>query len=69
MFEGCPSSNQPSWHGRILDLAGESVFYGRTAKRKSSRASLRNMTPSSGLLSTLRPGGKQIATFVLRVNH
>jgi hypothetical protein len=69
MFERCPSSNQLSWRGRIPDLAGESIFYGRTVKRKSSKALLRNMTPSSGLLSTLRRGGKQIATTVLRINH
>ena len=34
------------------------MFYGQMAKRKSSRALLRNMTRSSGLLSTLRRGRK-----------
>jgi hypothetical protein len=58
IFMGCSSSDQLSGRGKIPDLAGRSIFYGRMAKRKSSRALLRNMTRSSGLLtmSTLRRG-------------
>ena len=58
IFMQCSSSDQLSGRGKIPDLAGRSIFYGRMAKRKSSRALLRNMTRLSGLLtmSTLRRG-------------
>jgi len=56
IVDTCSSSDQLSGRGKIPDLAGGSTFYGPMAKRKWSRALLRKMTRSSGLLSmsTLR---------------
>jgi hypothetical protein len=51
MFDGCPSSDQLLWRGKIPGLAGVSIFCGPMAKRKQSRDLLRNMTRLSGLLS------------------
>ena len=34
LFEGCPSSDQLSWLGKIPVLAGGSIFCGPMAKRK-----------------------------------
>src|ERR1700730_8055013 len=39
IFEGCPSSDQPSCRGKIPDLAGWSMFFGLMARRKWSRVS------------------------------
>jgi hypothetical protein len=66
IFMGCSSSDQLSGRGKIPDLAGRSIFCGRMAKRKSSRALLRNMTRLSGLLimSTLRRGRE-----IRKANH
>jgi hypothetical protein len=56
MFDGCPSSDQLLWRGKIPGLAGVSIFCGPMAKRKQSKDLLRNMTRLSGLLtmSTVR---------------
>jgi hypothetical protein len=56
IFDGCPSSDQLSWRGKIPDRAGVSIFCGPMGKRKQSRASLPSMTRPSGLMSTLGRG-------------
>jgi hypothetical protein len=48
IFAGCPNSGPFSWHEKIPDLAGRSMFFGLMARRKWSRVSPSKNRPLSG---------------------